>query len=84
MMPSVMASQEENFGAPFQLCSAFQGGVIIIQAWKEVRSKINTLIQSTVFGQKREISISAKKDTIRKGTSRGAEQYNFQLHSSFQ
>ena len=37
-----------------------------------------------VFGQKLKISISAKKDIIGKGISRGTEWSKFQLHSTFQ
>ena len=36
-----------------------------------------------VFGQNLKILTSAKKDTIGKGTSRGAEWRKFQLHSTF-
>ena len=43
-----------------------------------------TMDYGLVFGQNLKILTLAKKDTIRKGISRGAEWRKFQLHSTFQ
>ena len=77
------ACQGEQIGVNF---SSIARTVALFRRSYECAKKFdqNTLLQSMVFGQKSQISISEKKDVIRKGMSRGADWCKFQLRSTFQ